>query len=272
MHASWKGYLKLSLVSVPVAAMSASEPSGRPQFHQLHEACHSRIKYQKTCPIHGEVTKDEIVSGFEYAKGQYVVVDKDEIAEARGERERAINIEAVVQPGTIEPLFFTERSDYLVPDGKVALKPYSLLRECLAQDNLEAVGQGVLFGREEMVLLRPVEDILTLTALKYEAEVRGKDELDKIEEPTLKKEEVALTKTLLHSYEKDDFDIGDYTDRYAADLAKLIEAKVAGKEVVRPPAAEAPPVINLMDALKKSLAKKTPARAKKTTHRRRKSG
>jgi DNA end-binding protein Ku len=262
MHASWKGFLKLSLVSVPVAAYSANESTARPQLHQLHAECNSRIRYQKTCPVHGEVSKDEIVSAYEYAKGQYVVIDKEELAEIRGEREREIGIDAVVQPGTIGPLFITERSYYLLPDGKVALKPYALLLEALKQDGLEAVGHGVLFGREELMLLRPEEDVMALTALKYDAEVRESDELTKPQTPPLAKAELALTKTLLESFAKDDFDLADYADRYATDLAKLIEAKVQGKEVVRPPAAEPPPVINLMDALKKSLASQGKPRRK----------
>src|SRR4029453_13971624 len=132
MRPSWKGFLKLSLVSVPVAAISANESTARPQMHQLHATCHSRIRYQKTCPIHGEVPKDEIVSAYEYAKGQYVVIDKEELAGIRGEREREIPIDAVIQPGSVGPLFITERSYYLLPDGKVALKPYALLCACLA--------------------------------------------------------------------------------------------------------------------------------------------
>lgn len=274
MRPSWKGFLKLSLVSVPVAAVSASESSARPQMHQLHATCHSRIRYQKTCPIHGEVSKDEIVSAVEYAKGQYVVIDKEELAEIRGEREREISIDAVVQPGTIDPLYVTEKSYYLVPDGKVALKPYALLRECLEQDHLEAVGHGVLFGSEELMLLRATEELLTLTALKYDAEVRDASELNPPATPPLKKEEVALTKTLLQSFARDDFDLAEFTDRYATDLANLIEAKVQGKEAVRPPAAEPPPVINLMDALKKSLAAKDKPRRKvgPPPRRRRKSG
>lgn len=263
MHPSWKGFLKLSLVSVPVAAISANEASARPQLHQLHAPCHSRIRYQKTCPVHGEVSKDEIVSAYEYAKGQYVVIEKDELAQIRGEREKEITIDAVVKPGTVGPLHITERSYYLVPDGKVALKPYALLRDCLDHDELEAVGHGVLFGREELVLLRPQEDVMTLTALKYDAEVRGTEELNPPAVPPLNKQELALTKTLLESFTRKDFDLAEFEDRYAADFAKLIEAKVQGKEVVRPPAAEPPPVINLMDALKKSLAaKEKPARRK----------
>jgi DNA end-binding protein Ku len=127
MHPSWKGFLKLSLVSVPVAAISANESTARPTLNQLHETCHSRIRYQKVCPIHGEVSKDEIVSGFEYAKGKYVVVENDVLENLRGEREREINIEAIVPPGFVGPLFVTDRSYFLIPDGKVAAKPYELL-------------------------------------------------------------------------------------------------------------------------------------------------
>jgi DNA end-binding protein Ku len=274
MQPSWKGFLKLSLVSVPVAAISANESTARPQLNQLHEPCNSRIKYQKTCPIHGEVPKDEIVSAYEYAKGQYVVIDKQELAQLRGEREREITIDAVVKPASVDPLFITERSYFLLPDGKVALKPYALLRECMEQDGLEAVGHGVLFGREELVLLRPADDVMTLTALKYDAEVRDPEELNPPAAPELAKEEVALTRTLLESFTRDDFDLGDFTDRYADDFAKLIEAKIQGKEVVRPPAAEPPPVINLMDALKKSLAAKEKPRRKvgPPPRQRRKSG
>ena len=273
MRPSWKGVLRLSLVSVPVAAVSATEASSRPQLHQLHAPCNSRIRYQKTCPIHGDVSKEEIVSAYEYAKGQYVVIDKEELSDLRGEREREINIDAVVSPGSIGPLHMTERSYYLLPDGKGSLKPYSLLVECLGQDKLEAVGHGVLFGREEMVLLRPDEGLITLTALKYDAEVRSADDLNPPESPPLNKQEIELTKTLLESFSRDDFELSEFTDRYASDLAKLIEAKVQGKEVVRPPASESPPVINLMDALKKSLAAKGKPRKPAPPRRgRRKSG
>jgi DNA end-binding protein Ku len=274
MHPSWKGFLKLSLVSVPVAAYSANEPSARPQLHQLHESCHSRIRYQKNCPIHGEVTKDEVVSGFEYAKGQYVVLEKEELAGLRGEREREIAIDAIVPPGTIGPLFMTERSYFLSPDGKVAAKPYALLQSCLAEESLEAVGHGVLFGREELVLLRPNEEVLTLTALKFDAEVRDATQLNTPAAPSLTKEEVSLTKTLLQSFLRRDFDLAEFKDRFATELAALIEAKVQGKEIVRPPASEPPPVINLMDALKKSLAAKDKPRrrAGAPSGRRRKTG
>src|SRR6188474_158971 len=152
-RSNWKGYLRLSLVSVAVKAFSvASDEGSGVRLNQLHRTCKSRIKYQKTCPIHGEVGNEEIVSGYEYEKDQYVVIDKDEVAALKGEQERSITIDAVVRPGTIDPLYFTEKSYYLAPDGKIAEKPYALLTQALADEELEAVAHGVLFGREEMML------------------------------------------------------------------------------------------------------------------------
>jgi DNA end-binding protein Ku len=261
-HATWKGYLKLSLVSVPVRAFGANISAANVRLNQLHDECHSRIRYQKTCPIHGEVSKEQIVSGYEYAKGQYVVIEPEELAELRGDKERAINIEAVVPHQTIDRLHCTDRSYYLLPDGKVGERPFVLLQHCLAQEGLEAVCRGILFSREELLLLRPVENVLAVTVLKFEAEVARPDELgESLHEPQLKKEEIALTKTLLEAYRKEDFSLAQFKDHYASDLNKLIEAKVQGKEVVKPPSPETPQVINLMDALKKSLASKKPATA-----------
>jgi DNA end-binding protein Ku len=272
MAATWKGYLKLSLVSVPVAAMSANNPKARPQFHQVHAECNNRIRYKKTCPVHGEVPNEEIVSAFEYTKGQYVLFDKSEIAELKGERERAINIEAIIAPGIIGPLFFTERSYYLIPDGKVGEKPYALLRECLKQGKLEAVCQGVLFGSEELSLLRADGDLLTLTALKFDAEVREAEYPPP--DVALKKEELALTKSLLENYRNEDFDLADYKDQFVEEVAKLVQLKMKGKKIVHSAPVESPRIINLMDALKKSLAERKPARRKTTasTKAKRKSG
>jgi DNA end-binding protein Ku len=254
-RSSWKGYLKLSLVSVPVRGFTANVAAGDVRLHQLHEECHSRIRYQKTCPIHGEVPKDEIVSGYEYAKGEYVVIEPEEISRLRGERERAVTVDAVVSQHTIDPVYFTDKTYYLTPDGAVGQKPFALIQKCLADAELQAVGRVVLFGREELVLVRPVEHLLAMTALKYEAEVAHANALDEeLEKTTLSRDELTLTKRLLEAFEKPKFSLATYKDHYVVELTKLIEAKVEGKELVTEPAAEEPRVINLMDALKKSVA------------------
>src|SRR5205085_3812864 len=177
-RSTWKGYLKLSLVSIPVKAYSASRGAETVALHQLHAKCHSRIKYQKTCPIHGEVPKEEIVSGYEYAKGEYVVIEPEELARLRGERERAITIDAVLSQHTIDPVYFTDKTYYLTPDGAVGQKPFALIQRCLTDDELQAVGRVVLYGREELVLVRPVDHVLAMTALKYESEVAHAETLD----------------------------------------------------------------------------------------------
>jgi DNA end-binding protein Ku len=254
-RSSWKGYLKLSLVSVPVRGFTANVAGSEIRLHQLHSECHSRIRYQKNCPIHGEVPKEEIVSGYEYAKGEYVVIEPEELAALRGERERAVTIEAVLSQHTIDPVYFTEKTYYLVPDGAVGQKPFALIQRCLVDDELQAVGRVVLFGREELVLVRPVERLLAMTALKFESEVAHADTLhEELEETKVARDELNLTKKLLEAFEKPKFSLDDYKDHYVEELTKLIEAKVEGRELVTPPAPEEPHVINLMDALKKSVA------------------
>src|ERR1700704_5526400 len=125
---SWKGYLKLSLVSVPVKSYSAvSSQEGEIHFHQLHDKCHSRIKYIKTCPLHGPVPPQEIVSGYEYAKGQYVVMESGELDALKGEKDKSVNVEVIVPNGAIDSLYLTDRIQYLVPDGRVGEKPYAVI-------------------------------------------------------------------------------------------------------------------------------------------------
>src|SRR4029078_2507245 len=170
-RSSWKGYLKLSLVSVPIRGYTANFAASEIRLHQLHSECHSVIRYEKTCTIHGEVPKEEIVSGYEYAKGEYVVIEPEEIAKLRGERGRAITIDAVLSQPPIAPVDFTDKTYYLTPDGAVGQKPFELIQECLAEDELQAVGRVILYGREEVVVVRPVEKVLAMTALKYESEV-----------------------------------------------------------------------------------------------------
>jgi DNA end-binding protein Ku len=161
----------------------------------------------------------------------------------------------VLSQHTIDPIYFTEKTYYLVPDGAVGQKPFALIQQCLADDELQAVGRVVLYGREELVLVRPVEKLLAMTSLKYESEVAHADTLhEELESTSLAREELNLTKKLLDAFEKPKFSLTEYKDNYVEALTTLIQAKVEGKELVTPPAPEEPHVINLMDALKKSVA------------------
>ena len=127
----WKGFLRFSLVAVPVKAYTAAQSGGQVSLNQLHKECHSRIQYKKSCPQHGEVPADQIVSGYEFADGQYVVIEPEEIEKIRSTKEKSLNIEGFIEEDSVDPTYFSGKTWYLTPDGPVAQKPYALLREIL---------------------------------------------------------------------------------------------------------------------------------------------
>src|SRR5213078_3806872 len=136
----WKGFLRFSLVAVPVRAYTAAASGGGGvALNQLHSVCNSRIQYKKSCPIHGEVPSGEIVSGYEYTKGQYVVVDTDELSKLRSEDDKAITIDTFISPTAIDPVYYTGKTYYLVPDGPVGQKPYALLQQAMVDEKRHAV-------------------------------------------------------------------------------------------------------------------------------------
>jgi len=257
MRSSWKGYLKLSLVSVPVQAFnSVSSSGGEIHFNQLHAECHSRIKYQKVCPIHGEVNKDEIVLGYEYAKGKFTIVDPDEIEKLRSENDRAINIQEFIDPEELDPMYFDGRNYYLVPDTPVGQKPYAVLHEAMQKKNRAGVARVVFSGKEQVVLVRPLNGLLVMSMLNYDATVRKPEAFsDEVQTPEVSAQEVKLAEMLIDASTAKHFDFAQYTDLYTERLTRLIETKIEGKEVVATPSDEEVPVINLMDALKQSLGK-----------------
>ena len=257
---SWKGYLRVSLVSVPVRAYTAAATGGgRISLNQLHAECHSRIRYQKVCPIHGEISNDEIVSGYEYAKGQYVVVDPEEIESIRPHGEdRSIGVESFVPGNSVDPLYQSGRTYYLAPDGPVGQKPYQLLRDAMAESELAGIARVVLSSREQLVLVRPLGRLLVMSVLEYASQIKPPESFgDEVVEAKADRQEVQLAKRLIEGMTRDRVDLAEYKDLYTERMTALIEAKVEGKEVVAPPAAEEPAVINLMDALKKSVAQVT---------------
>jgi DNA end-binding protein Ku len=262
----WKGFLKLSLVSFPVRAYTAVGEGEKIHFNQLHEECGSRINYKKFCPIHGEVPKEEIVSGFEYSKGQYVIVDPDEVDKLRTPDEKAVTISAFIEPDTIDPIYFSGRTYYLVPDGPVGEKPYATILEAMKDDKRHAIAQVVMHGRDQLMLIRPMGNLLAMSVLDFENQ-RTKPQAFEDQAPDVDPsgEELAMTRTLIRAKTAKKFDFSNYKDVYTQKLTKVIEAKVAGQEVVAPPVHEQPQIINLMEALRKSVASATeekPAEAK----------
>ncbi len=254
-RSSWKGFIKLSLVSVPVKAYTASQSGADIRLNQLHSECNTRVKYQKTCPNHGEIPNDEIVSGYEFAKGQYVVIDTDEVQKLRKQSDRSIEVHGFVPASSIDPVYHAGRTYYLVPDGPVGQKPYALFRHGIDEEELVAFGQIIISGREQKVLLRAMDDMIAMTVLQYAEKVKKPESFhDEIQTPELSEEELNLTRTLIQASKVKNFDYGNYKDEYVGKLTELIQMKVEGKEIVEVAEAEEPQIINLMDALKESIA------------------
>lgn len=262
-RSQWKGFLKLSLVSVPVKAYTAGAGSSSEiHLNQLHADCNSRIKYQKTCPIHGEVTGDQIVSGYEYAKDQYVIIDTGELEKLRTEDDKAIKVDVFIESGALDSLYFSGKSYYLVPEGPVGQKAYQVIYQGMVDAGRFGVATIVMHGKEQLVLLRPLQKLLVMSVLNYDNQVTKPSTFEEeVPQTPIAPEELKLARTLIEASSTDQFDLAKYKDLYTEKLSQLIEAKVAGQELVAPPIQEHAHVINLMDALRQSVAsvQKAPA-------------
>ena len=255
-RSSWRAFLKLSLVSVPVRGFTAANSGGDIRLNQLHKDCNTRVKYQKVCPEHGELASDQIVKGYEHSKGEYVIIDDDELDKLRTENDHSINIEGFIPPDAVDPVYHAGRTYYLLPDGAPGQKPYALLHRGMQENQVHALAQVVIGGREQIVLLRPIGgDLLGLTVLHHHAKVQSAEAFhDEVGDVEVTDEELVLANTLIGASKVQEFDFSAYTDRYRTKLMELIQLKVDGQEVVQAEDPEEPKIINLMDALKKSVA------------------
>jgi DNA end-binding protein Ku len=254
-RSTWEGYLRLNLLSVPVKAFSATvSGKGKIGFHLIHAKCHSRIRYTKTCPIHGEVPNDEIVSGYEVAEGKYVLVDKEELAKLRAGADKAITIDVFIRPDALDPVYYTDRTYYLTPDGEAGRQSYAVLRKVMADDSRYAVATMVLSGRAQVVLIRPVDKLLAITVLSYDTQLKKPAEFEgEVPDVAAGGAEVKLARSLIEASTAEDFDFGKYHDDYTDRVRELIESKAHGKKIVAGREKGEPAIINLMDALRESL-------------------
>lgn len=272
-RASWKGNIQFGLVSFAVEAFNALDRQGSDiHFHQLHAKCHSRIHYEKVCPKHGKVDNDEIVSGYEYAKGKFVEIDADELDELQTENERALVIDAFIAPDVIDPLYFDGRMYYLVPAQKAAEEPYSVVSAAMVKQDCYAIGQVVFSGKDQPVLIRTVEGTLQMAMLNYEAEIRPPTDVYHVPRTrTNASRQIKLAESLIKEWSDDDFDFSKYKDDYRDRVKRLIDAKVKGKKIVaaKDEEHEQPVTTSLMDALKKSISRRHAAKsAASKTHKR----
>jgi DNA end-binding protein Ku len=263
----WKGFLKLSLVQIPVKAIGVTPSAGGAiQLNQLHDECKSRIRYKKVCPVHGELQAEDIVSGYEHARGQYVVVDPEELDKIRSEDEKALRIDTFIPPDAVDPIYLSGKNYYLLPDGKMATEAFRVVHKGMVDQQRHAIAQVVMHGKDHLVLLRPEGQVLVMSVLNFASRVVSPSTFaDETPKAKLTPEEMELTKALIKASGTNKLDLSKYKDEYTEKLTALIEAKVAGQELVTPPPSEPAQVINLMDALRQSVQSMTAPAEEATT-------
>ena len=263
---TWRGFMKVSLVTVPIRVFPATNAAATVSFNQLHSECQSRIQQKKWCPTcERDVDKTEIVKGYQFEKGRYVVMEDDDLAKARPESTRIVNLLRFADVETIDPIY-VERPYYLAPDGKVAGEAFAVLREALR--GKAGIGKLALYGREYLVAVQPREQGLVMFTLRQASEIRQLSAIDELGDlpETVSDAEIALARQVIGTF-AGDLDLAEFTDEYQAELHRVIDAKIAGEDVVTPTEEAPAKVVNLMDALRKSLdsvsqSKKQPAKAK----------
>jgi len=249
---TWKGYLKVSLVNIPIKVYPATEASATISFNQLHSECQTKINQKKWCSkCEREITSAEVVKGYEFEKGRWVVVNDEDIAKVRAESTKVINLVQFADESSIDPMY-VDKAYYLVPENGMAADAYSVMRD--GMQGKVGVGKVAIHGRESLVAVKPHKQGLVMYTLHHAAEIRTIEQIDELREVRGKvgPAEMKLAKQVIESFEGE-LDLADYKDEYQEGLRQIIDAKVAGEEIVAP-AEEAPPkVVDLMEALRRSL-------------------
>jgi DNA end-binding protein Ku len=260
---TWKGYLKISLVNIPIKVFPATDAGATLSFNQLHGECQTRIQQKRWCPhCEREVPNTDIVKGFEFEKGHYVVVDEADVEKVRVQSTRVISLERFTDDSEIDPIYL-ERPYYLAPDGPVAKQAFAVIRE--GMKGKAGIGKVALYGREYLVKVQPREQGLVMYTLRHANEIRRMDAIDELGDmpATMKPDEVKLAQQVIGTFEGA-VDLESYRDEYQAGLREIIDAKIEGREIVAQEEEAPPKVVNLMDALRRSLdtvsaSKKKPA-------------
>jgi DNA end-binding protein Ku len=273
MRTIWNGSISFGLVNIPVGLALATAPKAKQSdvsFRTLHRECKTPIRNKRWCPTHErEVGADEIVKGWEVAKGEFVIVeDADLEAISLSDDSRSIDITRFVGLDEVDPIYL-DRTYYLAPaTAPAARRPYVLLLEAMKQAHMGAIGRFVLRGAEYFCLIRPKGDALALETLFLAEDVRSSAEIEEAVEGTeVKKAELDLAEQVMQSL-VGEFDPAELHSEYRQDLRAMLEAKLSGQEIAKPEPVPETPVVDLMDALKRSVAeaqdrKKSTASAKK---------
>jgi DNA end-binding protein Ku len=258
---TWKGYLAFGLISIPIR-LSPAARTERISFNQLHKVCHTRLKQPLFCPTCDRmVERSEVEKGYEHEKGQYLLFTQEELDEVEPETAHTMEILEFVKLDEVDPVYF-DASYYIAPE-EAGQRAYQLLTEAMEKSGYAGIAKIAMHNREYIVVIRPREHGLTLHTMFYSNEIRAEAEYGRADKGQIKEQERTLAQQLIESLAAP-FEPDKYHDTYQAGLQNLIEAKSSGRKITAMPHAQAKaPVIDLMEALKKSLAKKSEAVAEK---------
>ena len=251
MRSIWKGHIRFSLVTIPIRIYNAVDTNETIRFNQLHKDDNGAVGYEKKCKKCGKaLTAEEIVKGYQFETEQYVIVAADDLAKIKLKSTKVIEIEGFIDAGEIQPSLY-ESPYFAGPDGAVAAKTYSLLSQALQKSGKVGVGKVVLRDREEVVMIAPLDGGIVLYKLRHPNELRKMENVPQIENKEANQDELKLSISLIESMASTLKEM-DLTDRYSDALREMIDAKVAGREVVTV-AEEEKPVVDIMTALKQSI-------------------
>jgi DNA end-binding protein Ku len=254
MRTIWNGSISFGLVNIPIGLALATKSSDI-AFKTLHRECGSPIKQKRWCPVHErEVEADELVKGWEVAKGQFIVVEPEELESIALRRSQSIEILRFVALEQVDPVYF-DRTYYLAPaEAEAARRPYVLLLRAMQETGMAAIGKFVLWGKENLCLIRARDDVLALETLFYAEDVRESSEIrGSVEATEVKPVELDLARQVIASL-AGEFTPEDFENEYRGELRAMLDAKLAGEPITAPePAAEAP-IADLLEALKQSVA------------------
>jgi DNA end-binding protein Ku len=253
MRSIWKGHIRFSLVTIPIRIYNAVDTEETIRFNQLHKEDNGPVGYDKKCKKCGKVlANDQIVKGYQFEPEQYVIISPEDLEKVRLKSTKVIEIEGFIDASEVHPTLY-ESPYFAGPDGPVAAKTYSLLTQALQASGKVGIGKVVLREREEVVLIAPLESGLVLYKLRTPQELRKIGEVPQLEKMDVNKEELKLSISLVESMATNLEDV-DMKDQYRDALREMIDAKIAGKQVVSVQEEEKP-VVDIMSALRESIEK-----------------
>lgn len=264
MRATWTGYLKISVVTIPIRVFPATETAGALTFNQLHAECQTRIQQKKHCPTcKRDVAASEIVKGHEFEKGRYVILTDDELEKVKPESTRVVDLVQFADAAALDPMY-VDRAYYLAPDGPHAAQAFDTMRAAMI--GKIGIGKLALYGREYLVAVRPDVRSLVLYTLHHAGELRAPVDLP---HTILRPREIALARQVIAAFDAP-LNLAEFRDAYRDGVQQLIDQKIAGEEIATPPAPPAPAAVgNLRQALRASLEQLRGRSAKAPGRRRR---